>query len=172
MISPTRIECAIRTMTKGDGYRPEPLPVGRVPRIARLLALAHKLDNLLRQHDVPNCAALARLGHVSRARISQITNLLNLAPDIQEAILYLPLTVRGRDPIRLRQLQTLTQVLDWSGQRALWQELCRGARDRPPGGRDGTAFPSRRARVRVVRVRAPINRNTVTCTGKDDDGQV
>ena len=123
MISPTRIECAIRTMTKGVGYRPEPLPVGRVPRIARLLALAHKLDGLLRQHDVPNYAALAHLGHVSRARICQITNLLNLASDIQEAILYLPMTVRGRDPIRLRQLQALSQILDWSQQRILWRKL-------------------------------------------------
>jgi hypothetical protein len=132
MTSPTRIECAIRAETKVDrcpGHRLlAPPPVGRVPRIARLLALAHKLDNLLRQHDVPNYAALARLGHVSRARICQITNLLHLAPDIQETILFLPLTVRGRDPIRLRQVQALTQILDWSGQRALWQQLRRADR--------------------------------------------
>ena len=31
-------------------------------------------------------ADLARLGHVTRARITQIMNLLMLAPDIQEAI--------------------------------------------------------------------------------------
>ena len=124
MTSPTRIECAIHTKTKrAVDTRPVPLPAGRVPRIARLLALAHKLDNLLRQKVVPNYAALAHLGHVSRARISQITNLLHLAPDIQEAILFLPLTVRGRDLIRLRQLQALTQVLDWSRQRALWRRL-------------------------------------------------
>jgi len=36
--------------------------------------------------------ALARLAHVSRARITQIMNLLLLAPDIQEAILFLPRT--------------------------------------------------------------------------------
>jgi hypothetical protein len=129
MISPTRIECAIRSVTKADrcsGDRPPAsLPVGRGPRVTRLLALAHKLDGLLRQQAVPNYAVLARLGHVSRARICQITNLLNLAPDIQEAILFLPPTVHGRDPIRLSQLQALTRVLDWSGQRALWQELCR-----------------------------------------------
>jgi hypothetical protein len=112
---------------RNSGHRPPATPqVGRVPRIARLLALAHRLDNLLRHQTVPNYAALARLGHVSRARICQITNLLHLAPDIQEAILFLPVTVRGRDPIRLRQLQALTQVLEWSEQRAHWNALGRG----------------------------------------------
>ena len=148
------------------------MPVGRVPRIARLLALAHKLDGLLRHQDVPNYAALARLGHVSRARICQITNLLHLAPDIQEAILFLPMTVRGRDPIRLRQLPALTQVLDWSGQRVLWLELCRAARSRQQGGGDGTALCTHLPRTRVVPVRATKNYNTVASTGKDDDGPV
>ena len=153
MTSTTRIECALRTKTKGPvGARPVPLPAGRVPRIARLLALAHKLDSLVRQKAVPNYAALGRLGHVSRARISQITNLVHLAPDIQEAILFLPLTVRGRDAIRLRQLQALTRVLDWSRQRALWQQLCR------VNGIDPMS--------------AVRNCKTVASTGKDDDGQV
>ena len=153
MTSPTRIECAIRTKTNGPvGARPVPLPAGRVPRIARLLALGHKLDNLLRQKAVPNYAALGRLGHVSRARISQITNLLHLAPDIQEAILFLPLTVRGRDAIRLRQLRELTRVLDWSRQRALWQQLCRVHGIGP--------------------MNTTQNCQTVVSTGKDDHGQV
>lgn len=45
-------------------------------------------------------AELANLSHVSRARITQIMNLLQLAPDIQEALLDLPKTVKGVDPIR------------------------------------------------------------------------
>ena len=69
--------------------------------------------------QVSNYAALARLGHVSRARICQITNLLHLAPDIQEQILFLPLTVRGRDPIRLAPTPALAKVLDWSRQRVM-----------------------------------------------------
>lgn len=50
-------------------------------------------------------AGLARLGHVTRARVTQIMNLLNLAPDIQEEILFLPRTLKGRDPIRERHLR-------------------------------------------------------------------
>ena len=76
--------------------KPE-MPVGRVPRISRLMALAIKFDEMIRSGEVKDQAELARLGHVSRARLSQIMNLLNLAPDIQEAILFLPPTVEGRD---------------------------------------------------------------------------
>jgi hypothetical protein len=50
-------------------------------------------------------------------------NLLQLAPDIQEQILFLPRTTQGRDPIKLLQLQPSAAVLDWRKQRALWQRL-------------------------------------------------
>src|SRR5450756_479212 len=71
---------------------------GRVPRVARLLALAHRLERLVRTGVVKDYAEAARLGHVTRARISQIMSLLYLAPDIQETILLLPRIERGRDP--------------------------------------------------------------------------
>jgi hypothetical protein len=99
------------------------LPTGRVPRIARLMALALRFEQLLRAGTLTNYAELARLGHVSRARVSQIMNLLLLAPDLQESLLFLPRTTSGRDPIHLRQLLPLTAVSDWRQQRALWQAL-------------------------------------------------
>ena len=71
-------------------------------------------------------AELADLGHVSRARISQIMNLLNLAPDIQEELLFLPRTERGRDPIHLRQLQPIAAIPDWKKQRLHWRLLNAG----------------------------------------------
>jgi hypothetical protein len=49
--------------------------------------------------------------------------LLQLAPDIQEAILFLPRTVRGRDPLQMYDLLPLTTVLDWKPQRRLWQQF-------------------------------------------------
>jgi hypothetical protein len=94
-----------------------------VPRISRLLALAHRLDELVRTGVVADYASLAELAHVSRARMSQILTLLVLAPDIQEALLFLPRTVRGRDPIHLRQLQPLVAVVEWEQQRHLWRSL-------------------------------------------------
>jgi hypothetical protein len=123
----SRIECAIRWHRQSNPA-PHPsgtpsLPVGRVPRIARLLALAHKFDGLLCQGVITHYAALARLGHVSRARVSQIMALINLAPDIQEAILFLPLTRCGRDVIHLRQLLAIATLLDWHQQRRRWRIL-------------------------------------------------
>ena len=96
---------------------------GRVPRVARLMALAIRFEGLVRSGDVADYASLAELGHVSRARMTQIMNLLCLAPDIQEAILFLPRTVRGRDQIILAQLQPIAGQLDWGRQRAAWNRL-------------------------------------------------
>jgi hypothetical protein len=53
--------------------------VERVPRIARLMALALKFEQTIRQSVVPDYAVLAAVGRVSRARVTQIMNLLNLA---------------------------------------------------------------------------------------------
>jgi hypothetical protein len=102
------------------------LPVGRVPRVARLMALAIRLDKLVQDGEIASYSELARLGHVTRARVSQILSLVYLAPDIQEAILFLPRTERGRDPIILRDLLPIAATLDWHKQRALWQKMPKG----------------------------------------------
>ena len=98
-------------------------PVGRLARITRLMALAIRFDQLIRDGHVADYAALARLGHVSRARVTQIMNLLMLAQDIQEEILFLPRVTGGRDPIHLRQLQSLALVSTWRKQRELWAKI-------------------------------------------------
>ena len=107
---------------------PEFVPSGRVPRVARLMALAVRFEQLIRTGAVRDYAQLARLGQVSRARLTQIMNLLHLAPDIQEAILFLPRVARGRDPIYLENLQALTALLDWQSQRRCWNEILSAAR--------------------------------------------
>lgn len=107
------------------GAEPEPsaLPPGRVPRLARLMALAIRMDGLVRGGEVADYAEIARLGYVTRARVSQIMNLLCLAPDIQEAILFLPHTERGRDPIREHHIRPIAAILDWRKQRKLWSMI-------------------------------------------------
>ena len=105
--------------------RPGPQSPPRVPRLARLLALALKLEGLVRDGTIRDYATLARLGHVSRARMSQLMNLLLLAPDIQEEILFLPPSQTGRDPITLRHLQPIARVPSWTKQRRLWHQLKR-----------------------------------------------
>jgi hypothetical protein len=106
-----------------SGAEAAPLPPGRVPRVARLMALALRFEELVRSGQVASYSALASLGHVTRARICQIMNLLHLAPDLQEALLFLPPTVRGRDPIILADLQPIAAAFDWRKQRRLGRRL-------------------------------------------------
>ena len=107
-------------------FGPEPAspPQGRAPRIARLVALAHKLDGLVRSGAVRDYAELARLGHISAARVSQIMILLQLAPAIQEHVLFL-----SADEARLitePTLRTIAREPLWDHQRACLERLIRG----------------------------------------------
>jgi hypothetical protein len=141
MTTPRTMECALpagqrRSRPPAPQFRAALAP-GRVPRVSRLLALAQRLDRLVRAGAIADYATLAHLGHVSRARVSQILGLLLLAPDIQETLLFLPPTERGRDAIRLRQLQALAALSDWQHQRRRWQELSSSTglgTARPPAG--------------------------------------
>jgi len=96
---------------------------GNIPRVSRLMALALRLQRLVQSGEVADYADLARLGHVTRARVTQIMNLLNLAPDIQEELLFLPRTLKGRDPIRERHLRPVAAVLDWGKQRRMLENV-------------------------------------------------
>ncbi len=101
---------------------PAPAPVtARVPRVAKLLALAIRFEKLIRDGHVADYAELARLGHVTRARLTQIMNLLVLAPHIHEAILFLQPVREGKDPITERELRHVVVELDWGEQRERWQ---------------------------------------------------
>ena len=101
---------------------PSPAPVWRVPRISRLMALAIRFDEMLRRGEVKDLAELARLGHVTRARATQILNLTMLAPDIQEALLFLPLITGGRDTIKEWQVRPVAAEPVWGRQRRMWRQ--------------------------------------------------
>jgi site-specific DNA recombinase len=51
-----------------------------------------------------------------------LQSLLNLAPDIQEKMLYLPPVERGKDAVIERDLRAIVAVLDWRKQRRIWEE--------------------------------------------------
>ena len=96
---------------------------GRLPRIARLMALALRFEEMLRRGEVRDHAQIARLGHVSRARITQIMNLLNLAPDIQEALLFLEPMRIWRDTLSERLCRDMVREPEWTRQRAMFARL-------------------------------------------------
>jgi hypothetical protein len=100
-------------------------PVGRVPRISKLVALALHFEWLLREGKVSDQSELARLCRVTQPRATQLMNLLHLDPGILEELMYLPMTRTGRDPINERMLRPLAAEMLWSRQRAMWSQLRR-----------------------------------------------
>jgi Resolvase, N terminal domain/Recombinase len=100
------------------------------PRITRLLALAVKFDGLIQQGIVKDYAELARLGQISRARVTQIMNLLNLAPDIQEEILSWAGGRASKQYIRETSVRTMSSEVLWTRQREQWKN-CSGRRGDP-----------------------------------------
>lgn len=104
---------------------------GRVPRVARLMALAIRFHRLLRDGTVQHQSELAHLCQVTQPRMTQIMNLLHLAPDIQEAILFLPPMTNGRDSLHEHLLRQVCAVADWQEQRRRWKSI-RAATDQSP----------------------------------------
>jgi hypothetical protein len=92
----------------------------RIPRITRLMALAIKFQDMVDRAEVRDYADLARLGYVSRARITQIMNLLHLAPDIQEQLLSLVPNEVVSEPIAERHIRHVASAVDWCQQRRRW----------------------------------------------------
>lgn len=93
-----------------------PPPPRRPPRAAQMLALAHEFQRLIDSGEVADRATLARQLGFTRARVTQILDLLLLAPDIQESILSIagsPVT----GPTTERQLRQLARFAAWSDQR-------------------------------------------------------
>jgi hypothetical protein len=105
----------------------------RVPRVTRLLALALRFEELIQTGAASNYAVLAKLGQVSRARVTQMTSLLNLAPDIQEEILFLRVDEAEQLGISEPSLRRLTATLLWNKQREQWRSMHWPAPERGDG---------------------------------------
>jgi hypothetical protein len=124
-------QVSFRTANRGrkvieEGVATKAPDLGSMPRISRLMALAIHMDELIRQGEVADYAELSRLAHVTRARVTQIMILLNLAPEIQEELLRLPRSRGGRDPIREKMVRPIAAVPDWRKQRVMWRECKAG----------------------------------------------
>jgi hypothetical protein len=100
--------------------RPSPL---HAPRVACLLALGHRFEQLVDSGEMQDYADIARLGRVSRARVSQILKLFALAPSIQEYILSLPPRIPGQPRITERDLRQVVKETGWDRQREMFARL-------------------------------------------------
>lgn len=95
----------------------------RYPRIVQVVALAIHFQDMLDRGEVRNHADLARLGCISRERMSQIMMRAWLAPDIQQEVLGLPKTPGGRFPVSETRLRSIARLPSWIEQRTEWQVL-------------------------------------------------
>jgi hypothetical protein len=110
-----------RTVVR-EGPKPT-RPTGRIARVSRLLALAYHFQDLLDTGVVRTQMELAALTKLTTARITQIMNLLFLAPDIHEEILFMPPITQGQPAVTERHLRQVLKTVVWSEQRERWASI-------------------------------------------------
>ena len=101
---------------------PAPAPPPRPTVLARTLALAHRLQGMIDDGTATDRTDVAAQLGFTRARITQIMDLLLLAPDIQEEILF-SVSLSGRDAITTRDVRPIVREVAWAEQRRLWRAL-------------------------------------------------
>jgi hypothetical protein len=122
-MSTVDVEITIKRREARPGHRSGPAEkedaAPRILRITRMMALAIKFQDLVDRREVRDYADLARLGFVTRARLTQIMNLLLLAPEIQEHLLSLSSAV----DVRETQLRSIAGIVEWREQRECFESL-------------------------------------------------
>ena len=112
-----RLKVSFRTCRRAAAPPPlSPKPAGPTA-IARRIALAHHIADLLDRGELDGLADAARRLGVSRARVTQIADLALLAPDIQAAVLL------GKCEPRDRHLREVGRHLLWTDQRRTFHAL-------------------------------------------------
>jgi len=111
-----------RKLAFSEAPPPRPEPVRRPVRVARMLALAHRLQAEVDGGKYLGRADLARQLGFTRARVTQLLDLILLAPDIQDEILFLD-AVDGVEPVGDRTLRKVTRHMPWADQRAAWADI-------------------------------------------------
>lgn len=95
---------------------PTPGPSRRPARIAKMIALAHHIQTGIDRGELGDRASVARALKLTRARVTQLLDLLLLAPDIQAKLLELE-AVDGVEPLAERRLRCLARQPRWDLQR-------------------------------------------------------
>jgi hypothetical protein len=96
---------------------------GKLPRLTQIMALAIDFLEMIQRGEISDYADLARLGCLSRERVSQMMEMVWLAPDIQEEILKFQPTGIPRFPISEAAVRQIAAVLSWEHQREEWARL-------------------------------------------------
>ena len=114
-----------RAVLSKEEPTPSPRQARRNDRTARMLALAHHVEILVEEGRLPDYAAAARILGVTRARMTQVMNLLLLAPGIQEGVLLATLNIHERS------LRAALREAEWNAQSTFKEKIiapCAGCR--------------------------------------------
>ncbi len=123
-ISTQRNRYGRMSLTEGAAPAPVMTTYAAAPaRIARVVAVAHHVDHLVRSGVAKSYADVGDLGGITRARVSQLTNLLFLSPVIQERLLFLHRPATGREQLGERDLREICLEPDWGRQQVLFDAL-------------------------------------------------
>ncbi len=95
---------------------------GKLPRVTQVMALVIQFQDMIQRGEARDYADLARLGCLTRERMSQIMELVWLAPDIQREILEFKADVQ-RFPISELAARRVAAELAWEDQREAWRKL-------------------------------------------------
>lgn len=113
------------------GKQPKVEKLTRLPRIARLMALAVKYDHLLSEGVIDTHRELATLAGVERSHISTVLRFRLLAPDIQEWLINLPKSEKGENPIGMMELRAIAATPSWDKQREKFYRLVASKKSHP-----------------------------------------
>lgn len=122
--APARVEMTVPALRKSIRAKrsavERAVPPARLPRVTRLMALAIKYQGMVSRGELADYADIARLGYITRARATQVMNLLHLAPDIQEELIF---GAASRNPAEIteRDLRLVAAAVYWKEQRKLWK---------------------------------------------------
>ncbi len=95
------------------------------PKIVKLLVLAHQIEQAIDEGRAKDYVDVAHQLAVTRARITQLVNLLLLSSELQTTILIEPHRVQH---LSERQLRPITEEPDWQKQSEMFQKLLARAR--------------------------------------------
>ena len=92
-------------------------------RCARAIAQAYHLQGVIHGGGkIADRTQMAKNLGFTLSRLSQNLDLLLLAPDIQEEVLFF-VTRNGREVVTEKELRQIVRIRDWEDQGAKWKEL-------------------------------------------------
>lgn len=97
--------------------------IRKEPLLRQNLVLAYQIQELIEREKAKKMGQVGQWLHTTHARISQLMNLLFLAPDIQEEILF---SDEGKVlQLTEHKIRKIPMEVSWAKQREMWNEICK-----------------------------------------------